>query len=288
MNINDIEYFLDVAETQHMTKSARRLHVAQPAISRSIAHLEAELGTALFEREGRGIKITPEGRMLASKLSPVRQQLRDIKNTFADLRDGRQSEVHIRLGAGSHIVSDVLGAWMAQNPAVRIRLTQMDDAPKTDIIVAAEKMPDCAQQRFFTERVMLAAPASMKMPDPVELSWLKGKSFISLPSRTGFSRFVSDMCLQEGFEPCVALESDNPSVVRKIIGMGLGVGFWPEKSWGVLAGEGISMHKLANDATRVIYVALSEAGHANAAASECYRYLCSQLAEVFETPAPCA
>lgn len=281
MNINDIEYFLDVAETQHMTKSARRLHVAQPAISRSIAHLEAELGAKLFEREGRGIRLTPEGRLLASKLSPVRQQLRDVETTFAALREGRQSEVHIRLSAGSHIVSDVLGCWMARNPTARIRLTQMDDAPKADITMSAESVPECAQQRLFTELVMLAAPASMKMPDPVELSWLKGKSFIALPSRAGFSRFVSDMCAQEGFKPCVALESDNPSVVRKMIGMGLGVGFWPEKSWGALAGEGISMHKLANGATRVIYASLSKIGSENAAAKECYAYLCDQLAEVF-------
>lgn len=282
MNTNDIAYFLDVAETQHMTKSARRLHVAQPAISRSIARLETELGVKLFEREGRGIKLTPEGRLLKSKLSLVQQELRDVDKTFADLREGRQSEVLISLGAGSHVVSDVLGRWMVENPAVRIRLTQMGDASAADIVVAAEPVRACAVQRSYTERVMLAAPSSMQMDDPVALADLQACSFVSLPSKAGFSRFVADMCAREKFRPNVALESDNPSVVRKIIGMGLGVGFWPEKSWGALAGEGIRMHKLANGASRTIYAALSEAGAKNAAAKECYRYLCDELVTVFE------
>ena len=55
-----MEYFLDIAETQHMTRSAQRLHVAQPALSRSMAKLENELGVQLFRRVGRGLSLTDE------------------------------------------------------------------------------------------------------------------------------------------------------------------------------------------------------------------------------------
>ena len=282
MNINEIVYFLDVAETQHMTRSAERLHVAQPALSRSIAHLEAELGVKLFEREGRGIRLTAEGRFLQRKLIPVMNQIRDIEKTFADIREGRRSEVRIWLAAGSHVVSDALGRWMAENPAVRIRLMQMaSDGAAADVVVAPEPVRDSAMQRSYSERVMLVAPSTMDLPDPVELASLEHLSFIALPSKTGFSRFVSDMCAHEGFKPSIALESDNPSVVRKTIGMGLGVGFWPEKSWGPLAGDGIRGHRLANGAKRTLHVALSFAGVGNPAAEECYRYLCAEFSHVF-------
>ncbi len=286
MNINEIAYFLDVAETQHMTKSAQRLHVAQPAISRSIAHLEAELGAKLFVREGRGIKLTPEGHLLQRKLIPVDAQLRDIERVFANLREGKRDEVRIQLSAGSHIVSDALGSWMSENPSTHIRLTQMvvdgkAPGPSADIMVSAdEPSGEYALRRSYSERVMLVAPAAMDLPDPVDFSDLASLEFISLPSKTGFSRFVADMCMQEGFAPSVALESDNPSVVRKMIGMGLGVGFWPEKSWGS-AGEGLCMHMLANGASRTLYVALAESSRNSAAAEECYRYLCTRFDNVF-------
>ena len=64
MDRNQMEYFLDIAETQHMTKSAQRLHVAQPALSRSMAKLEDELGVQLFRRVGRGLSLTDEGWLL--------------------------------------------------------------------------------------------------------------------------------------------------------------------------------------------------------------------------------
>ena len=71
MDIQQIQYFLDVAKTEHMTKSSERLHIAQPALSRSISRLEREFGVQLFARKGRGIKLTTEGKLLQQKLLTV-------------------------------------------------------------------------------------------------------------------------------------------------------------------------------------------------------------------------
>ena len=59
MELLQLKYFLAVAESEHMTNTAKQLHIAQPALSQSIHRLEQELGVSLFERAGRGIRLSP-------------------------------------------------------------------------------------------------------------------------------------------------------------------------------------------------------------------------------------
>lgn len=62
-----LEYFVAVAEEGQMTRAARRLDVAQPALSQAIAQLEADLGLSLLERHARGVSLTPDGEMFLEK-----------------------------------------------------------------------------------------------------------------------------------------------------------------------------------------------------------------------------
>lgn len=285
MNVNQIEQFLDIAATGNMSRSAERLHLAQPALSRSLGRLEQELGVRLFERGSKGMRLTEEGALLQSRLAPLLEGLHETEELFRQLREGRQSELRILMGAGSRIASQALAGWMAGNSHVQITLTQLgggSGAGQADVALSAGSKPGAVQSRCFTERVMLAAPVACGLGEgPVSFSQLEGLGFISMPSGAGFSQHVAELCKRQGFTPRIALESDNPDVVRQMIGLGLGVGFWPEKSWGPLETPSARLLPLACDDTRSIWVSLTENGASKALAVDFYRHLCRSFAQAF-------
>jgi len=71
MSLQQLQYFVAVAEEQHVTRAAERLRVSQPPLSRQIQALEDELGQPLFERHGRGIVLTAFGRYFAARATAI-------------------------------------------------------------------------------------------------------------------------------------------------------------------------------------------------------------------------
>ena len=63
MNLNQLQYFVTLAHIEHYTRAAEKLTITQPSLSHAISSLEQELGTRLFERQGRNVVLTKYGRM---------------------------------------------------------------------------------------------------------------------------------------------------------------------------------------------------------------------------------
>ena len=78
MELLQLRYFLAVAENEHMTNTAKQLHIAQPALTQSIHRLEQELGVSLFERAGRGIRLSPAGAYVRDRVKPAMETLENV------------------------------------------------------------------------------------------------------------------------------------------------------------------------------------------------------------------
>ncbi len=137
MNYNYLRYFSVLAQVEHYTLAAARLGISQPSLSAAIHHLETELGDVrLFEKVGRNIRLTEEGRYFQEKVDAALQELNDASMT---LRESKVSApVVIRMG----MVSGTLGGTVAreitecirQNERIRFQLTESSAEELMDMV----------------------------------------------------------------------------------------------------------------------------------------------------------
>ena len=127
MNYNYLRYFSVLAQTEHYTLAAARLGISQPSLSAAIHHLEMELGDVrLFEKVGRNIRLTEEGRYYQEKVDAA---LQELNNASATLRESKISApVVIRLGVVSGVMENAVAkqimAYILQNTRIRFQITE--------------------------------------------------------------------------------------------------------------------------------------------------------------------
>lgn len=236
MELTQMRYFCAVAKNQHITQTANQLHIAQPALSQSIKRLEKELGTPLLEPKGRGIALTPAGQLLYQKLTPILASLDHLPREIKALAADQENTVHVNVLAASAVVTESIIAYQAQCDHVNFQIFQKNELEIWDIEVTTRLFYMSGQKNcfVFTEQIYLAVPdiPRYRNRQSIDLSELADAHFICLAGSTQFRAICDKFCAQAGFLPKVAFESDAPATVRNFIAAGLGVGFWPQFSWG--------------------------------------------------------
>ena len=137
MNYNYLRYFSVLAQVEHYTLAAARLGISQPSLSSAIHHLEDELGgVPLFEKVGRNVRLTEEGRYYREKVDAALQELNEASMT---LRDSKTSApVVIRMGIVSGTlngtVATEIAKYLQQHDRIRFRLTESSAEELMDLV----------------------------------------------------------------------------------------------------------------------------------------------------------
>lgn len=233
MDLVQLEYFKAVAESGHLTNAAKKLNVAQPALSVSISRLESEVGVPLFDRVGRGIYLNKCGEIY---LEHVNQALDTIQRGQHAVESYCEKQENVlNLGIVSKPFSQmVLVKFKEQYPNSRIRqINIMPDGieeelakDEVDYVLASQlcSAPGIVGELLMEESMYLAVPAGHRFADreQIRLSEAAGECFVNLPQEYEYRMITDEMCQDSGFEQNVTTECFHCHMVE-MVASGAGV-----------------------------------------------------------------
>ena len=231
---------------------SRALHLTAPAISMQLAALEREVGLNLTEKNGRGIALTPAGKLLAQHGHDIVDQLKLAEMEVSALRDGTVGTY--RVAAFPSIARTIVAAaWaeLAQTGDSGLRLELLELEPHESLPALAAGEVDLALAHSYsnmsgalpkglesalllTEPVWLAVPKSSTNEQSADLVQFASHNWI-VPHR-GLSCYemVQRACGLAGFTPHVIAETSDFAVQLALVGAGAGVALIPQLTINVL------------------------------------------------------
>ena len=153
--------------------------------------------------------------------------------------------IHLRILAASALITNRIIAYRALHPDVNFQLYQADTHSAFDLCVSAVRAdrPDLDAEEdnmiMLEEDLYLAVPAnsSYGRKDSIRLSETKNAGYICLAGSRPIRQISNSYFAEAGISPRIIFESDTTESVRNLIAAGLGIGFWPQYSWGPLEGS---------------------------------------------------
>ena len=267
MELTTLRYFYEAAKKEHITKAAESLHIAQPALTKTIKSLEEELGVKLFYKVGRGIILSEYGKFLMEKAEIILKEADSLPIELEKLIDAKKNTVDINVLAASTITTKIIIDFKKIYPNVIFSMTQQENKKKSDIEILtntanSELRLKVKRKDIIEERIFLAVPSRSELSDKdvIDLSEVADSDFISLSGARRFRPLCDAFCSFAGFKPRVVFDSDSLIAVKNLIAAGVGVAFWPEFSWGKLENtDNIKLLRIKNpDCRREIITYLSE------------------------------
>ncbi|GAA1885984.1 LysR family transcriptional regulator [Paeniglutamicibacter psychrophenolicus] len=239
MEIRQFEAFLAVAQELHFGRAAENLVMAQPALSRMIRMLEKELGTELFERTTRKVRLTPSGEALLEPAKAIHDQVDGIKRIARSAQQGEIGSVKVGFAGttGYSILSALARSVSRGHPGISLALqpqmysgealSKLRDG-EIDLGVVSSPAPlGISTLLVSNETLMVAVPADHELAagEKIGIQELRDQRFIAYPATHG-SRVRDAMisiCTAAGFVPHIAQEAPDPYSLLALVGAGVGV-----------------------------------------------------------------
>lgn len=175
MDLRDLRYFEVIARLEHLGKASAQLHRTQPALTSCVRRLEEECGAPLFEKAGRGIRLSAAGRVLLKWAQRLRFDEEDARREMAEIGQGLSGQVRIGIvpTAAQFLLPPVARQLLSEAPEVTLRtvvalvdtLKPMLRAGELDLVVGTESPPeDGFVSRVLSEdAIVVAASASHEL-----------------------------------------------------------------------------------------------------------------------------
>ena len=264
MELFQLKYFVNIADTLSFSRSAESLHVSQPALSHQMQQLERELGTKLFNREHRKIKLTSSGEVFLPLAQAVLFRADEAVRVLKEHMGVETGDV--RMGCNpsvaTYVAPKLLASFRATFPRVTVELVEGGDADLARMVlegsidfavVTASGSPTTLDTTFLAaeELLVVVAPGHhLAARRSVSLSELANEAFLFPSESFNVTVQVMEACRGAGFEPHIPYRTGSVESVKNFVRQGLGISVLPAMTLGEVNGGGLSILKIDGGMSR--------------------------------------
>lgn len=246
MELRQLRYFVEVAEREHVSAAAAELHVAQSALSRQIANLEAELGVDLFEREGRNIRLTQIGKIFLTHTKTALKAIDYATKQVEEYIDPERGSIKIGFptSLAGNLLPTVVSEFKKLYPKIGFQLRQGSynflieavDNRELDIAFLGpvpQDQPNIIGHVLFKEKFYVLVPSTHRLANKqaIDLIELKDEPFVLFPEGYILHKLVFDGCSQAGFTPNATSEGEDLDAIKGLVAAGIGITMLPESAF---------------------------------------------------------
>lgn len=242
MELHQLEYFRVVAHLQHMTRAAETLNMSQPALSKSIAHLEQEVGAPLFDRQGRSIVLNRYGQMLLKHAEHILQEWDKAKQEIQDIVSPGHGEVTLGFihTLGMEIVPELMAEVRRIFPhlnftfsqSTSLRLLRQLEAGEVDLCLTQPIQSTTVQvnwRKLWSEELFVIVPKHHHLAyrQSIALHEIAGEPFISIRKGNSLRKIIDHFLQKANVSPNVIFSGEEVHTVAGFVGAGHGVSLVP-------------------------------------------------------------
>ena len=232
MEILQLKYFLESAESGSFSETAKKHLVPTTSVSASVKRLEDELGYRLFDRSANRIRLNQNGERLRAAL---RAAFFEIDTAIAESRsDNDRREIKLLVRAVRSDVSDFIIAFNEKHPSITFHAVfdfAETDYEKYDVVIDEKKDAYSGYLFFCLEDLRIrikAARGRFSFPSKMKLGDLAGYPFISWGNSSNMQRILVSACESVGFSPKIAVSLNDKACYDKMLKAGVGIGLGRE------------------------------------------------------------
>lgn len=247
MNLQQLRFVQETARHGfNLTQAAQALGTSQPALSRGILELEAELGVDVFVRHGKRILgLTDPGKAILERAARVLAEVEGIERVTADFRARDAGELRIATThtQARYVLPAVIAEFRRRYPAVRLTLLQGSPKQITQSLVGREvdfaiatEVPEELRElvtipAFEWEHVIVAPRKHPILDRPLSLQALVRHPIVTYVEEFAGRRKIDRAFAEAGLTPDVVLSAIDSDVIKTYVALGLGVGIMADVAY---------------------------------------------------------
>lgn len=243
MELQQIRYFLTLAQELHFWNTAEKMFITQSALSRQIKALEIELGVQLFERSKRNVKLTEAGIFLRDRWLPILDEISRVHRQAQKIHEGASGS--IKIGYPGSIafgyMPELIASIAHSLPELKVELEEPIDISFEQLLLNYQmdiafrrdpaENPALQSKCLYSEHFALIVPESHSIAEHSfkSLQDIKDEKFIlsGLDQKTFYVSSLNQIFKDHDFYPRVYIESDFGAMILGLVAKGLGVSILP-------------------------------------------------------------